>query len=132
MSLFSLRDECVVKESLILNDVMWETLWQTDNWEVFTAKFSNFSFRLKPGLLKKKSFLSCIPDIVEEDEHNILEIRPNVEFSGQFMTDVGEIKYFLRSFYGEGRLIAGWLYKRGRFNKSWRRRFCVLTNTLFE
>jgi len=31
MSLFSLRDECVVKEFLVLNDVMWETVWQTDN-----------------------------------------------------------------------------------------------------
>jgi len=127
-----MKDERIMKASFVLTDRMWETLWQTDNWQVFTAKFSNFSFKLKPGLRKKTSIFSCRPNIVEENEHNLLEIWSKLKFSGQFMKDVGEIKSFLVSFYGEGCLKVGWLFKRGRFIKSWKRRFCVLTNTVLE
>jgi len=45
---------------------------------------------------------------------------------------VREIKSFLESFYGKGRVKAGWLFKRGRFNKSWKRRFCVLRHKELE
>jgi len=126
-------DERTVKDSLVLTDITCETLLQTDNWEVFTAKFDKYSFKLKPGLRRKTSTLSCMPSALDEDGQNLLEYWPKERFSQTLVRkSVREIKSFLESFYGKGRVKAGWLFKRGRFNKSWKRRFCVLTHKELE
>jgi len=95
------------KQVLRIDPLKWDILCQSDNWNEFTKNFEELRFKLEP------------PDLLNVQSVNELG---RLEFSDSCKS----VFNFLKDFYGKGRLISGWLFKRGRFNRSWRKRFCVL------
>jgi len=87
----------------------WHILSQTDNWNEFKTAFKELRLKLEPP--------------------NLLNVET--------MRKVGQPKFskmcrrmmdFLKHFHGKGRKISGWLWKRGKINTSWKKRFCVVLN----
>jgi len=93
---------------LEIDDSKWDILSQPDNWIEFIIDFKELRLKLmKPNLLKIGS-----------------------------MRKVGWFKFneicrclheSLNKFHGKGRLMSGYLWKRGKLNTAWKKRFCVIS-----
>jgi len=99
---------------LEIDDLKWDILSEPDCWIEFMKEFKELRLKLiKPNLLKIES-----------------------------MRKVGKFKFSeicrclresLNKFHGKGRVMSGWLWKRGKLNTAWKKRFCViLQNGTFE
>jgi len=95
------------KKELKIDISKWDILCQSDNWNEFTKNFKGLRFKLEP------------PDLLNVQSVNELG---KLEFSDSCKA----VFKFLKDFWGKGRLISGWLFKRGRLNRSWKKRFCVV------
>jgi len=102
-----LEDRSRRNTCLEIDDSKWDILSHPDHWNEFIKEFKELRLKLmKPNLLRIDS-----------------------------MRKVGQFKFkeicrclreSLNKFHGKGRVMSGWLYKRGKLNTAWKKRFCVI------
>jgi len=130
--------------TLPLDPIKWELLQQTDNLEVLEHHFPGLTFHLKGTGSGGTLQIKTKPGVNTEPngQPQLLSAPVSLSATGSdsvsknvksFTKSLRAVQKFLRGFFGKGRLMSGYLDKRGKYNKAWKKRFCVLLDDgIFE